>query len=188
MQIHKIVVPTPFYVGPVNCYLVRNDPVTIIDVGPNTEEAYSALRHGVEQLGLRLDAIKRIIVTHAHVDHYGLASRVQEISGAKVYLHSWEAEKLAHPQDYTDHRRLLARAGVPAETIEEFEQSYARIHPLTSEKFVFETLEDEGDREGPGGGCAVAMAGEVGDDHAVRARQRGGDGEPGPRLIVRAVD
>src|SRR5262245_37156027 len=127
MQIHKIVVPTPFYVGPVNVYLVRNDPVTIIDVGPNTEEAFSALRQGVEQLGLRLDAIERIIVTHAHVDHYGLASRVQEISGAKVYLHSWEAEKLAHPQDYTDHKRLLARAGVPAETIEEFEQSYARI-------------------------------------------------------------
>jgi glyoxylase-like metal-dependent hydrolase (beta-lactamase superfamily II) len=143
MQIHKIVVPTPFYVGPVNCYLVRNDPITIIDVGPNTEEAYTALRLGVEQLGLRLDAIKRIIITHAHTDHYGLASRVQEISGAKVFLHSWEAEKLARQNDYSDHRRLLRRAGVPSEVIEKFEQGYAQIQPLTSEDFELQTLEDE---------------------------------------------
>src|SRR5438876_2311801 len=132
MQIHKIVVPTPFYVGPVNVYLVRNDPVTLIDVGPNTEEAYAALRSGVEELGLRLDAIKRIIITHAHADHYGLASRVQDISGADLYLHSWEADKVRSEHDYSNHRRLLSRAGVPIDMIDEFEQGFARIHPPES--------------------------------------------------------
>src|ERR1051326_2322220 len=115
MQIHKIVVPTPFYVGPVNVYLVRNDPVTLIDVGPNTEEAFTALRAGVEQLGLRLDMIKRIVISHAHEDHYGLAGRVQQISGAEVLLHDWEINKVAGRFDYSEHRSLLVRAGVPAE-------------------------------------------------------------------------
>lgn len=143
MQIHKIVVPTPFYVGPVNCYLVRNDPITLIDVGPNTEEAFAALRAGVEALGLRLDAIKRIVISHAHEDHYGLASRVQEISGAQVFLHSWEITKLIKKQDYSDHKDLLKRAGVPPEAIERFEQGYERIHPLMGGALKIEALEDD---------------------------------------------
>src|SRR5437016_2864497 len=143
MQIHKIVVPTPFYVGPVNVYLVRNDPVTLIDVGPNTEEAFTALRNGVEQLGLRLDAIKRIIISHAHEDHYGLAARVQEISGAEVFLHSWEIDKIHDHSDYSEHRVLLQRAGVPAEIIEIFEKGYERIHPLAGGKLVIDPLADD---------------------------------------------
>ncbi|MEW6730258.1 MAG: MBL fold metallo-hydrolase [Acidobacteriota bacterium] len=143
MHIHQIVIPTPFYVGPVNVYLIRNDPVTIIDVGPNTEDAFTALRNGVEELGLRLDMIERIIISHAHEDHYGLVSRVQEISGAKVYLHSWEANKISTQYDYSEHRNLLKRAGVPIEAIERFEQGYARIHPVGKNQFIFDTLEDE---------------------------------------------
>jgi glyoxylase-like metal-dependent hydrolase (beta-lactamase superfamily II) len=143
MQIHKIVVPTPFYVGPVNVYLVRNDPVTLIDVGPNTEEAFTALRAGIEELGLRLDAIKRIIISHAHEDHYGLASRVQEISGAQVFLHSWEIDKLSTTHDYSGHRKLLKRAGVPGEIIDKFEQGYHSFHPLAGKQVQVDALEDE---------------------------------------------
>ncbi len=145
MQIHKIVIPTPFYVGPVNVYLVRNDPLTLIDVGPNTEEAFSALRSGLEALGLRLDAIKRIIISHAHEDHYGLLARLQEHCGAEIYIHSWETNKLLHTHDYSDHRKLLQRAGVPKEAIDRFEQGYMRIHPPATDRFTFKTLEDEED-------------------------------------------
>jgi glyoxylase-like metal-dependent hydrolase (beta-lactamase superfamily II) len=142
MQIHQIVVPTPIYVGPVNCYLVRNDPVTLIDVGPNTEEAFTALRAGVEALGLRLDAIKRIIISHAHEDHYGQAGRVQEISGAEVLLHAWEIDKVAGKNSLDEHRVLLNRAGVPVEALERFELGYMKFSPLNS-KAIIDPLEDE---------------------------------------------
>ena len=48
MKIIPISVPTPFYVGAVNVYLIKEDPVTLIDVGPKTAEASRVLR---EKLG-----------------------------------------------------------------------------------------------------------------------------------------
>lgn len=143
MQIHKIIVPTPFYVGPVNVYFVRMDPLTLIDVGPNTEEAYQALSKGLEDLGVQLKQIKRIIISHAHEDHYGLASRVQEVSGAEIFLHSWEEKKVQNNQDYAAHRRLLNRAGVPKEIIERFEQGYLKFSPLAGDSLSTTPLEDE---------------------------------------------
>ncbi|KAF0227726.1 MAG: Zn-dependent hydrolase [bacterium] len=145
MQIHKIVVPTPFYVGPVNVYLVRNDPLTLIDVGPNTEEAYQTLKEGLTLLGINLEQIKRIIISHAHEDHYGLAWRVQEVSGAEILMHSWEEKKVINNQDYTEHKKLLNRAGVPKEIIERFEQGYLRFSPLAGNKINFNAVEDEED-------------------------------------------
>jgi glyoxylase-like metal-dependent hydrolase (beta-lactamase superfamily II) len=135
-------VPTPFYVGPVNVYLVRNDPITLIDVGPNTDEAFQALRDGVEALGLRLDAIKRIVISHAHEDHYGQAARIQQISGCQLLIHSWEINKVQGSNDATQHRKLLERAGVPVEALERFEKGYTRFAPLES-RAAFDPLEDE---------------------------------------------
>ncbi|MFY9226470.1 MAG: MBL fold metallo-hydrolase [Blastocatellia bacterium] len=143
MQIHKIVVPTPFYVGPVNVYLVRTDPLTLIDVGPNTEEAYQGLRDGLADLGIELKQIKRIIISHAHEDHYGLASRIQEIAGAEVLLHSWEEKKVHNNYDYSEHRKLLKRAGVPEQVVERFEQGYQRFSPLAGSQVSITTVEDE---------------------------------------------
>jgi glyoxylase-like metal-dependent hydrolase (beta-lactamase superfamily II) len=145
MQIEKIVVPTPFYVGPVNVYLVRNDPLTLIDVGPNTEEAYLALKSGLSGLGVRIEQIKRIIVSHAHEDHYGLAWRVQEVSGAEILMHSWEEKKVLNNQDYSEHKKLLNRAGVPQEVIEKFEQGYLKFSPLGGNQISFTSVKDEED-------------------------------------------
>ena len=44
MEIIPISIPTPFYVGDVNVYLIKKDPVTLIDVGPKTDAAAKALR------------------------------------------------------------------------------------------------------------------------------------------------
>ena len=43
MKIIPISLPTPFYIGPVNVYLIPEDPVTLIDTGPKTAEAVTAL-------------------------------------------------------------------------------------------------------------------------------------------------
>ncbi len=73
MKIHRISVPTPFYVGPVNVYLIEEDPLTLIDAGPRDDASLEGLRSGLNQLGYKLSDIKRIIISHAHADHYGLA-------------------------------------------------------------------------------------------------------------------
>lgn len=77
-------IPTPFAVGPVNCYLLEDDPLTIFDPGPNSGEAIEALVVNLRKYGHELADIERIVVTHQHIDHQGLTQVVQHASGAEV--------------------------------------------------------------------------------------------------------
>ena len=78
MHIIPIAIPTPFYVGDVNVYLVKEDPLTLIDVGPKTDEAARILREKLGRNGVRLLDVRRIVLTHAHEDHCGLAKIVRD--------------------------------------------------------------------------------------------------------------
>ena len=75
MKIVPLAIPTPFYVGDVNVYLIREDPLTLIDVGPKTDEAAKALRDKLAAHGVKFSDVRRILLTHAHEDHCGLAKR-----------------------------------------------------------------------------------------------------------------
>jgi glyoxylase-like metal-dependent hydrolase (beta-lactamase superfamily II) len=114
MKIIPISVPTPFYIGPVNVYLIAEDPITIIDTGPKTKEALEALRAGLRSAGFRISDIRRIVLTHAHEDHCGLARSLRdEAKNADVLVHEWETGHRISRLEYEEHRTLLVRAGVP---------------------------------------------------------------------------
>ncbi len=82
-----ITLPTPFPVGPINCYLVQGDALTLIDTGARTDDAIAALNEQLNTRGLSMQDVRRIIITHAHVDHFGLAAHLVEKSGARVLTH-----------------------------------------------------------------------------------------------------
>jgi len=82
--IHRLPIPTPFRVGRVNCYLIDDDPLTLVDVGPNWGVALVALEDGVRAAGRRLEDLERIVITHQHADHLGLVGIVADRSGAEV--------------------------------------------------------------------------------------------------------
>jgi glyoxylase-like metal-dependent hydrolase (beta-lactamase superfamily II) len=72
-------------VGPVNVHVILRDPVTLIDSGPLTRGAWEALEAGLKSCGLGISDVKRILLTHGHHDHYGLAEKVADASGATLY-------------------------------------------------------------------------------------------------------
>lgn len=138
MNIIPISVPTPFYVGPVNCYLIAEDPVTLIDTGPKTKEAAEALREGLRRARIRVADIRRIILTHAHEDHCGLARSLRdEAKDAEVLVHGWETGHRVGRLEYEEHRHLLVRAGVSDVEIEGMRRMYESVRALA------DALEDD---------------------------------------------
>ncbi len=132
MKIFRLPIPTPFYVGSVNVYLIREDPLTLIDVGPKTAEAADALRRSLAEHGVRFADVRRIILTHAHEDHCGLAKQVRDEAGnAEIFIHQWESGHLVGRLSHETNRRLLLRSGVPEGIFAEMRALYEEISLLT---------------------------------------------------------
>src|SRR5947207_11866662 len=128
MRILPISLPTPFYIGPVNVYLIAEEPITLIDTGPKTKAALEALREGLRRARLRVADIRRIVLTHAHEDHCGLARALRdEAKDAEVLVHGWETGHRAGRLEYQEHRQLLVRAGVPPEDVEAMRKLYEGV-------------------------------------------------------------
>lgn len=86
--LEPLTLPTPFPIGPINCYLARGDELTLVDTGPQHPDTLESLRSSLAERGLAFKDIRRIIITHAHVDHFGLAASIVAESGARVFSHS----------------------------------------------------------------------------------------------------
>jgi glyoxylase-like metal-dependent hydrolase (beta-lactamase superfamily II) len=82
--IHCLPIPTPFAVGRVNCYLIDDDPLTLVDTGPNSGKSLDELETALREHGRRIEDLERIVVTHQHLDHVGLLGILARRSGAEV--------------------------------------------------------------------------------------------------------
>lgn len=146
MKIIPLSIPTPFYVGEVNVYLIKESPLTLIDVGPKTKEATETLRRKLRQNGVEFADIERIVLTHAHEDHCGLAKQVRdEARNAKIYVHEWETGQFFGRLSGDEHRNLMIRSGVPEKVFRELQEMYGEISLLTDSlaEGDFELLQDE---------------------------------------------
>src|SRR5947208_6106370 len=82
--IHRLQIPTPFLVGRVNCYLIEDDPLTLVDTGPNSGKSLDELERALGDLGHRIEDLGLIVITHQHMDHLGLLEILARRSGAEV--------------------------------------------------------------------------------------------------------
>jgi glyoxylase-like metal-dependent hydrolase (beta-lactamase superfamily II) len=82
--IHRLRIPTPFAVGRVNCYLIEDEPLTLVDTGPNSGKSLDELEQQLSALGRSLAEIELVILTHQHIDHLGLVEIIAARSGAEV--------------------------------------------------------------------------------------------------------
>jgi glyoxylase-like metal-dependent hydrolase (beta-lactamase superfamily II) len=116
--IHRLAIPTPFAVGRVNVYLIEDDPLTLVDAGPNSGTSFDELTRGIAALGHALEDIELVILTHQHIDHLGLVSLVASHSGAEVaaidvavpYVENFSSEAQADDDFALD---IMLRHGIP---------------------------------------------------------------------------
>jgi glyoxylase-like metal-dependent hydrolase (beta-lactamase superfamily II) len=136
----RISVPTPFQIGRVNAYLAGR---TLIDPGPDSEEAWATLLNHIEGEGLRPGDIERVVVTHPHPDHFGLAHRFRA-EGARVLASTEGAAIMRDFSGRLDYEQsfftpFFQRCGLAAET--------ARTVTQLPESFLAFAPDVETDRE-----------------------------------------
>jgi glyoxylase-like metal-dependent hydrolase (beta-lactamase superfamily II) len=106
--VRRIVCPLPLDgLRAVNVYAIDDgDGVALIDTGWNHPDIVAALTAALGSL----ERVTTIICTHSHYDHYGLAGRLREWSGAPVLLGADERENLAGVLDRDGYERASALA------------------------------------------------------------------------------
>ena len=86
MKPNRIELPTGLGVGPVNAYLFTEPEVVLVDAGVKSDDCWQALSDALAEHGLTVADISRVVITHPHVDHFGLACRLTEESDATVWI------------------------------------------------------------------------------------------------------
>jgi glyoxylase-like metal-dependent hydrolase (beta-lactamase superfamily II) len=125
LGIHRLPMPVPFADagGPVNAYAIEDGRggVFFFDSGIGTPEGVAALRTGAAAAGIELRCCTQVVVSHGHVDHFGNAQLLSELSGAPVRLHPGDTEKVVG-EDVWEMRApayttFLRRQGVPEDQL-----------------------------------------------------------------------
>jgi glyoxylase-like metal-dependent hydrolase (beta-lactamase superfamily II) len=120
--IHRLRIPTPFQVGRVNAYLIEDSPLTLVDSGPNSAKAMDELEQALAARGHAVEDIELLVVSHQHIDHFGLASILARRSGAEVAALDLLAPYLARFGEQTEAddvfaERIMLRHGIPADIV-----------------------------------------------------------------------
>jgi glyoxylase-like metal-dependent hydrolase (beta-lactamase superfamily II) len=118
--IHRLAIPTPFLVGRVNCYLIEDEPLTLIDTGPNSGKSLDELEQALGTHDHTVEDIELIVVTHQHMDHVGLLEILARRSGAEVAALEMLGPYLADfkrnaTEDDDFAQGVMRRHGIPPE-------------------------------------------------------------------------
>ena len=119
--VRKFISPVPLYekLGGLNVYLLGEERLTVVDSGLFSLRARLALQAALGKSGRRLADIERIILTHGHPEHVGLAHWIRKKSGAPIFIHPTERLDLTpgfHKRFVLlkdDYRDFLTRHGAP---------------------------------------------------------------------------
>jgi glyoxylase-like metal-dependent hydrolase (beta-lactamase superfamily II) len=133
----------------------------IVDAGWNTDDAYATLVAGLAHAGFEIADVRGVLVTHIHPDHYGLAGRVREASGAWVALHPADAallhERYDDPEELiTRVDAMLRRAGAPEEELLSLERASMPVLQFVSAGTP-DILMEDGDKPDVPGWDLVAI-------------------------------
>ena len=147
-----VALPTPFPVGPVNCYVLLDEPVTVIDPGMLWADSTAQLAAALASTGRRIGDVDQVLITHGHPDHFGAAGWLADEADATVICGRAELPKLTGSTDRASMFDVVGRLGIPDDMRDTFRSFYEGVrdltHPIAEHRLV---LLDDGDTLTAGG-------------------------------------
>ncbi len=123
--------PTPFPVGPVNCYVLLDDPLTVVDPGMIWVDSTAQLDAALQAAGRTIAEIAQILVTHGHPDHFGAVGWLADAADARVFCGRAELPKLSGLVERASMGDVIGRLGIPDEMRATFQSFYEGVRDLT---------------------------------------------------------
>ncbi|HLZ19403.1 MAG TPA: MBL fold metallo-hydrolase, partial [Smithellaceae bacterium] len=142
---YRITLPMPFRLRHVHAYaLVHGRDVLLFDTGMAMPGSFEKLEADLQSIGLSVESVREIYLTHVHTDHCGLTALVQEKSKARLHLSetAHQVHYVFQEGDYLiDQARLFyAKHGMSARdveaVVEEIEDMRSRIPQFADSSFL----------------------------------------------------
>ncbi len=110
-------IKTPYLIGTVHCYSAEiNNELILFDCGPPNIECREELRRQID-----LPRVRHLLLTHAHIDHWGQARWLAEEFGITVYMPYHDSLKIIHHTERLNAMlHIMSEAGFSAQWLEEF--------------------------------------------------------------------
>ena len=143
-DVFRLVLPLPFPgLDRVNAYLLSDDAgSTLVDCGiwdtrEKRDHGWDDLVDALAACDKAPDDVTRVVVTHPHIDHYGMVGRAIEETGAELWMHEeagTDLEIYRNPKEAAERvAQLFAEHGVErdvADELSQFEDWRAFIHSI----------------------------------------------------------
>jgi glyoxylase-like metal-dependent hydrolase (beta-lactamase superfamily II) len=147
-----VALPTPYPVGPVNCYLFVEPPVTVVDPGMLWADSTQLLEAALAANGRTIADVDQVLITHGHPDHFGAAGWLADAADAVVVCGRAEVPKITQATSRLSMVDVVGRLGIPEtmrDTFRAFYEGVQRLsHPIDPRRL---RLLDDGDTLDAGG-------------------------------------
>lgn len=146
LPLYRLELPTPFPVGPVNVFLVTEPEPVLLDTGPGMQETLEILQRLVRKAGVRIEHLKKIVITHGHMDHYGLARVLAGRSGATIYASPLDGMHFSHHSERLAdfYGAMLKQAALPEAVLLEIGEQFMAMRSLAEPLEKYRPVEDLG--------------------------------------------
>lgn len=127
----------------------------MIDTGPNNDYTLQFLKEELKRKDMDISSIGKILITHGHVDHCGLARQISEESGAEVFVHKADEDLV---RDFKEtfsarkgqFRKEMKKCGVPSRTLDLVEEFFGFLSKMADSTEVAGYLENGQDIQAGG--------------------------------------
>ena len=125
--IHALSVPLPGFPDLIcsNMFVLGTGPITLIDSAPKFPGSLYTMERQLVETGFTWADVERIIITHGHIDHFGLVGMIRQAASHDIPCHIHEEDLWRLSADYLksgmwseDINAFYMQVGMPSGVVE----------------------------------------------------------------------